>query len=113
MSQEQFIKNIEFSKALALADLVSYEEGRVESRTISQTESVTITLFAFWKGEGLSSHSAPGDALVHVLDGTGLITIGDTKVNVAAGEVVVMPSDIPHAVDAEENFKMLITLVKG
>ena len=109
---EPFIKNIPFSEARRLVDLVDYEPGQVVSRTFAQSAGLSLTLFAFDKGEGLSAHSAPGDALVQVLDGEVLLTIGGREVTAKAGEVVVMPAQVPHAVQAVEPFKMLLTLVK-
>jgi quercetin dioxygenase-like cupin family protein len=110
--ERKFIKNIEFSKALAMADLVEYQEGRVVSLTLVQNEGLTLTLFAFGKGEGVSTHSAPGDAMVYILDGEAAITVGDEKFTARTGQTLVMPSDIPHGLDAVENFKMMLILVK-
>jgi quercetin dioxygenase-like cupin family protein len=112
MSANNLIKNIIFSEPHKILDLVDYEEGRVVSRTLVQNETLTLTLFAFDAGEGLSTHSAPGDAMVQVLDGEASINIGGQDLTVAAGEVVVMPADVPHGVQAEKPFKMLLTLVK-
>ncbi len=106
------MKNIAFSKVLNLEEMVSYQEGQVVSRTIAQLPTVSITLFALYKGEGISSHTAPGDAMVQVLDGEAEITIGDEVLTVKAGETVIMPADIPHALEAKEAFKMLLTVVK-
>lgn len=110
--EQKFIKNMEFSKALDFAQLVDYQPGRVVSLTLVQNEALTLTLFAFGKGEGVSTHSAPGDALVHILDGKAEISIGDKTLTATAGEAVVMPADIPHGLEAVENFKMLLILVK-
>lgn len=109
---EVLMKNIAFSKVLNLEEMVSYQEGQVVSRTIAQLPTVSITLFALYKGEGISSHTAPGDAMVQVLDGEAEITIGDEVLTVKAGETVIMPADIPHALEAKEAFKMLLTVVK-
>ena len=107
-----FIKNIDFSEAHHLADLVDYEEGRVVSRTFAQNPALSLTLFAFDGGEGVSTHTAPGDAMLQVLDGEALVNIDGKEMTVGAGEVVVMPADIPHSVDAVQRFKMLLTVVK-
>lgn len=112
MSSKVLIKNISFSEPHMLAELVDYGEGRVVSRTLAQNKGVSITLFAFDVGEGLSTHSAPGDALVQILDGEAEIKIGGENVTAKAGEVVVMPADIPHSLDARKQFKMLLTVVK-
>ncbi len=106
------IKNITFSEAHTLTELVDYEEGRVVSRTFAQGPHYSLTLFAFDRGEGLSAHTAPGDAMVLVLDGTARVTIGGEVIQVGAGQVVVMPADVPHALDADERFKMLLILFR-
>ena len=72
----------------------------------------TVTVFAFDKGQGLSTHSAPFDALVQILDGSTEITIGEKTVPVSAGESLLMPADIPHGLDATERFKMLLTMIR-
>jgi quercetin dioxygenase-like cupin family protein len=113
MAQGMFIKNIPFSEPQVLSDLVDYQEGRVVSRTFAQTGSMSLTLFAFEKGEGLSTHTAAGDAFVHVLDGEASITIGETELVVKAGEVVTMPANVPHALHAVQRFKMLLVVIKG
>ena len=113
MAETLFIKNIAVAEPQALADLVYYQEGRVVSRTFAQIRAMNLTLFAFAQGEGLSSHTAAGDAFVHILDGEALITIGEKDVTVRAGEVVVMPANVPHALHASKPFKMLLVVVKG
>ena len=112
MSDPILIKNISFSEPHVLVDLVDYKPGQVISRTFAQNEHITLTLFAFDKGEGLSTHAAPGDAMVQVLDGEVKLTIGGKEVIAGEGEIVVMPADVPHSVDAERPFKMLLTVVK-
>lgn len=106
-----FIKNIEFSKAVELKCLVQYQQGQVVSMTLAQGRPVSITLFAFDKGEEISSHASSGDAMVHILDGTAEITIGDNKFLVKEGETIVMPANVPHALFAKEQFKMILTVV--
>jgi len=108
----ELFKNIPFSQPLDLADLVDYEEGRVVSRTLAQQPTANVTLFSFSPGEGISTHSSPGDALVHVLDGEAQVTIGDTTQTVVAGQVIVMPANTPHGLEAEKPFKMLLVVVK-
>jgi quercetin dioxygenase-like cupin family protein len=112
MEKPELIKNITFSEPHVLLDLVDYETGRIISRTFAQNDALSLTLFAFDQGEGLSTHAASGDAMVQVLDGEALLSIGGKKVKVKAGEVVVMPADVPHSVDAIKPFKMLLTVVK-
>ncbi|MCB0165807.1 MAG: cupin domain-containing protein, partial [Anaerolineae bacterium] len=102
------IKNIPISEVVNLSGLVEYQTGQVVSRTLAQNSSVSVTLFAFAAGEGLSAHTASGDALVQVLDGEALITIDNQEMSVPAGQVVVMPANIPHAVAAPTDFKMLL-----
>lgn len=110
--KDQLIKNIPFSSSVDLVDLVDYEEGRVVSRTLSSKSHVNITLFAFDKDEEISAHTSPGDAMVQVLDGEALINIAGEKIKAAKGQVVVMPANVPHAVHAQTQFKMLLTVVK-
>ena len=112
MDKPMLIKNIPYSEPHVLVDLVDYEKGRIVSRTFAQNEGLTLTLFAFDEGEGLSTHAAPGDAMVQVLDGEVMLTIGGKEVVAKAGEVVVMPADVPHSVNATKPFKMLLTVVK-
>jgi len=84
------------------------------SKTLTQTSNVNITLFAFDKGEELSAHSAPGDALVYVTKGQVTITIGDNEhVKVKEGELILMPVNIPHRLEANERFKMMLVIVNG
>ncbi len=105
------LKNIEFEKVLELAGLVEYAQGQIVSRTLVQNRAVSITLFAFDGGEEISSHDSEGDALVYVLDGKAQLTIGGAAFSAAAGQAVVMPAGVPHAVAAPERFKMLLTVV--
>ncbi|MBN1849119.1 MAG: cupin domain-containing protein [Deltaproteobacteria bacterium] len=112
MSPQELIKNIPYSEPHILANLVDYQKGRVISRTFAQNEGLSITLFAFDQGEGLSTHAASGDAMVQVLDGEVQLTIGGKEVRAKTGEVVVMPADVPHSVSALKPFKMLLTVVR-
>lgn len=105
------LKNIPAESVLSLADLVTYTPGQVVSKTLSKNDLVRITLFAFGKGEGLSTHSADGDALIQVLTGTAKITINGKDFTLRGGESIVMPAGAPHAVFAVETFKMLLTVV--
>lgn len=108
----QLIKNIPKSEPLGLVDLVEYQAGQVVSRTLAHNKQLNLSLFAFAAGEGLSTHSSGGDALVQVLDGSGQFTIAEQKFTVPTGQSIVLPANIPHAVHAPENFKMLLTVVK-
>ncbi|MFL0250933.1 cupin domain-containing protein [Clostridium neuense] len=110
----KFFKNIEFAKKLALKEEVTYAKGQVVSKTLVQTDNVSITLFSFDKGEEISAHSAPGDALVYVMEGEVTITIGDNAPEVVTeGNFIVMPANISHALEATEKFKMMLIVVKG
>ncbi len=108
---DKYIKNIDFSTVLPLADQVSYQPGQIVSRTLAQNKAVSLTLFAFDKGEEISTHESDGDAMVIVLDGTGQITIDGENYILGAGETIVMPSNKPHAVFAPEQFKMFLIVV--
>lgn len=110
-TMEKFIKNIEHEKVQKLADLVSAEKGQVVSKTLAQNKAVSITVFAFSKGEEIATHESTGDAMVSVLEGVGEFTVGGVKHTVKAGESLVMPAAVPHSVYAPENFKWLLTVV--
>ena len=99
-------KNIAKQEKLALKDLVDYQEGQVVSKTLVQNSFVSMTIFSFDKGEEISTHAAGGDAMVTVLEGTGRFTVGGEVFILNAGETLIMPKDIPHAVYGEERFKM-------
>lgn len=109
--EKNLIKNVDFAKPLVMEGLVDYEEGRVVSRTLAQGRPLSVTLFAFDKGEEISSHSASGDAMVYILDGEAEVTIGGEKFTLKKGETIVMPANVPHALLAKERFKMLLTVV--
>ena len=105
------MKNIRKSEVLCLANEVAYQDGQIVSKTLVQNNAVSLTLFAFEQGEEISSHASGGDAMVTVLEGTGRFTI-DTRVHLlSAGETIVMPKNIPHAVYGEKRFKMLLTVI--
>jgi len=93
-------------------DLVAYQEGSVVSRTVIEKPVGTVTVFAFDKGEKLSTHSAPYDALLQVIEGSGRITIEDKVFNIAAPGVIIMPANRPHAVEAAEKFKMALIMIR-
>ena len=107
----QMIKNIEFEKPLCMEALVSYQPGQVVSRTLAQNKHMNMTLFAFDTGEEISSHASSGDAMVYILDGEAEITIGDAVYKAVKGETIVMPANIPHALLAKQQFKMLLVVV--
>ena len=95
---------------LALAE---YQEGAVVSRTLLKRGGGTVTLFAFDEGQSLSEHTAPFDAIAHVLDGEALITIAGVSLTLCAGDMVLMPANAPHAVHAPSRFKMLLTMIRS
>lgn len=101
------------AKALAAAELAAYAEGAIVSRTIAESAAGTVTVFAFDQGQALSEHSAPFDALVQVIDGEGLLVIGGSDVPLRAGELAIMPANIPHAVKATRRFKMILTMLRA
>jgi quercetin dioxygenase-like cupin family protein len=101
------------SHAFELANCVDYVPGSVVSRTLSRKPTGTITLFAFDAGQGLSEHQTPYDAFVQIVDGRGLLHIGGKHVVAKAGEVVVMPANVPHSVHADERFKMLLVMIRS
>ena len=93
--------------------LAGYQEGAVVSRTLLKRGGGTVTLFAFDEGQSLSEHTAPFDAIAHVLEGEALITIAGTPITVRTGEMVLMPANQSHAVNAPTRFKMLLTMIRS
>ena len=106
-----YIKNFPHAQVRPLAQVVAAQPGQIVSRTLAQNPYVSVTLFAFAEGEEISTHDSAGDAMVQVLEGTGRFTVGGEEHLVHAGEALVMPAGIPHAVFAPEAFKMLLTVV--
>lgn len=105
------MKNINKSEVLILKNQVAYQEGQVVSKTLAQNDAVSVTLFAFDKGEEISTHESGGDAFVTCLDGVGEITIDGINYELHEGESIVMPAKHPHAVRGKEQFKMLLVVV--
>ena len=97
----------------AAPGLVDYQEGSIVSRTLIGKEVGTVSVFAFSRGEGLSEHTAPYDALIHVLEGEAGISIGGQSMPVQAGQMVLLPANVPHAVQAPGDFKMMLTMIKA
>lgn len=108
---EKLIKNIEHATVLVMAAQVQYLDGQIVSKTLVQSANHSLTLFAFGKGEEISSHDSQGDAMLLVLDGMGRVTIGEVEYVLSNGDVIIMPAQIPHAVFALERFKMLLTVI--
>jgi quercetin dioxygenase-like cupin family protein len=96
-----------------LAKSVDYSDGSVVSKTITKKTTGNLSLFAFDKGQGLSEHSAPFDAIIQILDGNAEISIDKKPYNLTKGDFIIMPANIPHSVFAHEKFKMLLTMIKG
>ena len=95
-----------------MAELVSYQDGSVVSRQITKADAGNVTLFAFDKDQELSEHTAPFDALVHILDGEAEIKISGNPFHLQAGDAIIMPADEPHAIRATQRFKMLLTMIR-
>jgi len=99
-------------KVSVLKKMVSYQDGSIVSKEIIKKETGTVTLFAFDKGQGLSEHTAPFDAMVYVMDGLAEVFISKNPFMVKEGEMIIMPANEPHSLQAKEPFKMLLVLVK-
>jgi len=95
------------------ADIIDYQKDSIVSKTLIEQKSGNITVFAFDKGQKLSEHTAPFEALVEVVDGAGIITIDGSDYRLETGRQIIMPANIPHAVKAEEPFKMVLIMVRG
>jgi len=96
-----------------MADLVAYQDGAVVSRVILKKATGNVTLFAFDRGQELSEHTTPFDALVHVLDGRAEITVGGDVHHLEAGGMILLPGGVPHALKATERFKMSLTMIRA
>jgi quercetin dioxygenase-like cupin family protein len=107
----KLIRNMDVSKAVGFKSMVDYGPGQVVSRTLAQGSALSLTLFAFDKGEEISTHASGGDAMAYVLEGTAKITIGGEEHTVREGEAILMPQNIPHALKAETRFKMFLVVV--
>jgi len=101
------------AQAVELLGLVDYADGAIVSRTLAENDAGTLTVFAFDAGQGLSEHSGPFDAIVQILDGEAELTIGGEAMTAVAGQLVVMPANVPHAVKAPGRFKMLLTMFRA
>ncbi len=100
------------TEQITLKEHIEYSSGSVVSKTLKENRAGTITLFAFDAGQGLSEHSAPFDAVVQVIEGEGLFIIGGEEHNLKAGQMIIMPANVPHAVRAVKMFKMLLTMLR-
>lgn len=101
------------TQVLHLAEMTVYQEGAVVSRQITKAEAGNVTLFAFDQDQGLSEHTAPYDALVHVLEGEAEVTISGQPFRLKMGDAIIMPANQPHALKAIQKFKMLLTMIRA
>ncbi len=96
-----------------LGELVEYQDGSVVSHALVKSEAGTVTAFAFDQGEGLSEHSAPYDALLQVVEGSATVNIGGEPHSVSAGQILRLPAEVPHALKADQRFKMLLVMIRS
>ncbi len=111
--QAQSKREMPIAEVIRLIDLVNYQEGSVVSRTVVNRATGTVTLFAFDEGQGLSEHTAPFDAIAHVLEGESEITVSGKPLRTTAGEAVLLPANQPHSLKALGKFKMLLTMIRS
>ena len=111
--QGQGKREMPSAEVVRLIDLVNYQEGSVVSRTVVNRSTGTITLFAFDEGQGLSEHTAPFDAIAHVLEGESEITVSGKPLRTTAGAAVLLPANQPHSLKALGKFKMLLTMIRS
>jgi quercetin dioxygenase-like cupin family protein len=112
MNQKKKTPKAPVAKVFRYGDIVEYQEGAIVSRTLIEGKAGTVTVFAFDEGQQLSEHTAPFDALVEIVDGSAIITIDGNDHRLAPGQQIIMPANIPHAVRAEERFKMVLILIR-
>jgi quercetin dioxygenase-like cupin family protein len=113
MNEKKHVPESCVGKPVVLADMIDYADGSIVSKTLIDKTVGTITLFAFDRGQKLSEHTAPYDAVVQIIDGSADITIGGKLETVCAGQLIVMPANIPHAVAAKEQFKMMLVMIQS
>lgn len=104
---------MDFGKVYGLKDSIDYAEGATVSKIVAKNKNGSTTLFSFDKGQNLSEHTAPFDALAIILDGTCEIAIAGVPHFLSEGQMIIMPANIPHALEATEAFKMLLVMIKG
>lgn len=109
--EKNILKNIPHEEITALKDLVTIQTGQIVSKTLAQNNAVSLTVFAFDKDEEISTHDSSGDAMVTILEGTGVFTVDGKEYILNQGETLVMPAKKPHSVFAQEAFKMLLVVV--
>lgn len=113
MSQKNTSSNKLAGQAFKPVGLIDYQEGSIVSRTLIERKTGTVTLFAFDEGQGLSEHTAPFDALVHILEGEAEVTLSGKAIQLKEDEMVLMPANHPHALKAVKRFKMILTMIKS
>jgi quercetin dioxygenase-like cupin family protein len=101
------------AKTHLLADLVQYAPASIVSKTIIDSPQGTVTVFAFDKGQKLSEHTSPYNALVQIIDGAAAITIASKTFRLSQGQIIIMPANVPHSLTADQKFKMLLTLIRS
>ncbi|MBI5352185.1 MAG: cupin domain-containing protein [Chloroflexi bacterium] len=101
------------SQVLALAEMVNYQDAAVVSRQVTKAEAGNVTLFAFDKDQGLTEHTAPFNALVHILEGEAQVSISGKPFDLKSGDAIIMPANEPHALKATQKFKMLLTMIRA
>lgn len=106
-------KSLLKGKIIQPADLINYSKDSIVSKTLIDRKSGTLTLFAFDRGQGLSEHVAPFDAVVQILDGEAAIIIAGKELKAKAGDMVIMPANVSHALKAKRRFKMLLIMIRG
>jgi quercetin dioxygenase-like cupin family protein len=111
--QPQGKREMPIAEVVRLIDLVNYQEGSVVSRTVVNRGTGTVTLFAFDEGQGLGEHTAPFDAIAHVLEGESEITVSGKPLHATAGDAVLLPANQPHSLKATIKFKMLLTMIRS
>ena len=106
------VSNDILAKEWTMSDMVAYQPGSVVSRTVIDEKKGTVTLFAFDEGQALSEHTAPFDALAYFMDGEAEVTIASNKNQLKKGQMIILPADIPHALLATKQFKMLLVMIR-
>lgn len=110
--KQREMKRVEAAHVVKLVDLIEYQEGSIVSRTLIDRKTGTVTLFAFDEEQGLSEHTAPFDAMVHILDGEAEVVISGKAFCLKEGEMIIMPANQPHSLKAVKRFKMALTMIK-
>ena len=105
--------SFEKSKIYRLKNAVNYSDGAIVSKIVEKNQAGNVTLFAFDEGQNLSEHTTPFDALVQIIEGAAKIIINKNDYLLSEGDFIIMPANIPHAVEAAGSFKMLLTMIKA